>query len=138
MSTVGADQRHGEMVREINQVSDEVDKIERRLMEMGKGSRERSASSKKSESAPEGMPKGETEKENADGQMASYAGTLMKNVDKGGGGVRDPALQKAIEESAKALIEQREKAQQEKEMGEAIYQSMIELSKKETEEENVV
>ena len=52
-----------------------------------------------------------------------------------GSGSRDPALQKAIEEPAKALIEQREKAQQEKEMGEAIYQSMIELSKKEKEME---
>ena len=58
----------------------------------------------------------------------------MKNVDEGSGS-RDPALQKAIEESAKALIEQREKAQQEKEMGEAIYQSIVELSKKETEKE---
>ena len=58
--------------------------------------------------------------------MASYAGTLMKNVDDGSGS-RDPILQKAIEESTKALrveIEKREKAQQEKEMGGAIYQSM--------------
>ena len=58
----------------------------------------------------------------------------MKNVEKGEGS-RDPALQKAIDESARALIEQREKAQQEKEMGEAIFQSMIELSKKEKEKE---
>ena len=78
------------------------------------------------------MPKGETEKGDAGGQVASYAGTLMKNVDEGSGS-RDPALQKAIEEFAKALIEQREKVQQEKEIGEAIYQSMIELSKKEKE-----
>ena len=86
---------------------------------MGKGSRERSDSSKESESAPEGMPKEETEKGDAGGQVASYAGTLMKNVDERSGS-RDPALQKAIEESAKALraeLEKREKAQQEKEMG---------------------
>ena len=79
------------------------------------------------------MPKGETEKGDAGGQVASYAGTLMKNVEKGSGS-RDPALQKSIEESAKALraeIEKREKAQKEKEMGKAIYQSIIELSKKE-------
>ena len=107
-------------------------------MKMGKGSHERSDSSNKSESAPEGMPKGETDKKgDAGGQVASYAGTLMENVEKGSGS-RDPTLQKAIDESAKARraeIEKREKAQQEKEMGEAIYQSMIELSKKDTEKE---
>ena len=61
------------------------------------------------------------------------AGTSTKNADEGDGS-RGHILQKAIEESAKALrveIEKREKAQQEKEMGEAIvitiYQSMIEL-----------
>ena len=56
---------------EINQATLEVGKIESRLVEMGKGSRERSGSSKKSESAPEGMPKGETEKGDAGGQVAS-------------------------------------------------------------------
>ena len=137
MSTVDADPKHEKVMNGINQVSLEVGKIESRLIEMGKGSRERSDSSKESESAQEGMPKGETEKGDAGGQVASYAGTLMKNVDDGSGS-RDPILQKAIEESTKALrveIEKREKAQQEKEMGEAIYQSMIELSKKETEKE---
>ena len=134
MSTVGADPKHEKVMDEINQVSLEVGKIESRLMEMGKESREHSNSSKESESAPKGMPQGETEKGDAGGQVASYAGTLMKNVDEGSGS-RDPAPQKAIEESAKALTEQREKAQQEREMGEAIYQSMIELSKKEKEKE---
>ena len=46
-------------------------------------------------------------------------------------GSQDPTLQKAIEESAKALIEQHQKAKQDKEMGEAIYESIIELSKNE-------
>ena len=65
--------------------------------------------------------------------------TLIKNVEKGSGS-RDPTLQKAIEESAKALraeIEKREKAQKDKEMGEAIYQSIIELSKKEETEKEM-
>ena len=51
------------------------------------------------------MPKGKTEKGAAsteEGQVASYAGTLMKNGDEGSGS-RDPALQKAIEEPVKAL-----------------------------------
>ena len=115
---------HEKVMNEINQVSLEVGKIESRLMEMGKGSRERSGSSKESESAPEGMPKGETEKGDAGGQVASCAGNLMKNVDEGSGS-RHPAPQKAIEESAKSLraeIEKRKNAQQEKEMGEAFYQ----------------
>ena len=81
------------------------------------------------------MPKGETENEDVEKKsVASYACTLMKSVEKESGS-RDPILQKAIEESAKALIEQRDKAQQEKEIGEAIYQSIVELSKKETEKE---
>ena len=70
-------------------------KIESRLMDMGKGPRERSDSSEESDSAPEGMPKGETEKGDAGGQVASYAGALMENVAEGSGS-RDPALQKAI------------------------------------------
>ena len=52
-------------------------------MEMSKGPRERNGSSKESKSAPEGMPKGETEKGDAGGQVASYAGTFMKNAEKG-------------------------------------------------------
>ena len=51
MSAVGADPKHEKVMDEINQVSLEVGTIESRLMEMGKGSRERSDSSK-SESAP--------------------------------------------------------------------------------------
>ena len=132
MSTVGADPKHEKVLEEINQVTLEVAKIESRLGEMGKGSPKRSDSPEESESASKEMPKGETQEVDAGGQVASYAGTLMKNVEKGEGS-RDPALQKAIDESARALIEQREKAQQEKEMGEAIFQSMIELSKKEKE-----
>ena len=57
MSTVGADPKHEKVMNEINQVSLEVGKIESRLVEMGKGSRERSDSSKKSESAPKGCPR---------------------------------------------------------------------------------
>ena len=108
MSTVDNDPRQEKVMNEINQVSLEVGKIESRLMEMGKGSRERSESSKESKSAPEGVPKGETVKGDAGGQTASYAGTLMENVEKGSGS-RDPTLQKAIEESAKALQAELEK-----------------------------
>ena len=121
MPTVGADPKNEKVMDEINQVTLEVGKIESRLMEMGKGSQVSSDSSEESESAPEGMPKEYTENEDVGDQVTSYAGTLMKNVKKEGWS-RDPILQKAIEESAKALIEQREKAQQEKEMREAIYQ----------------
>ena len=77
MSTVGADPKHEKVMDEINQVTLEVAKIESRLMDMGKGSQERSDSSEESKSAPEGMPKGETEKGDAGGQVASYAGTLI-------------------------------------------------------------
>ena len=89
MSAVGADPKHEKVMDEINEVTLEVAKIESRLMDMGKGSQERSDSSEESKRAPEGMPKGEAEKEDAGGQVASYAGTLMKNVDEGSGS-RDP------------------------------------------------
>ena len=105
MSTVDSDPRQEKVMDEINQVSLEVGKIESRLLEMGKGFRERSEGSSESKSAPEGMPKGETEKaEKGDvgGQKASYAGVLTKSVDKRIRS-RDPTLQKAIGESAKAL-----------------------------------
>ena len=54
-----------------------------------------------------------------------------------GVGVETPPSKRQSEsaKAPRAEIEKREKAQQEKEMGEAIYQSMIELSKKETEKE---
>ena len=135
MSAVGADPTHEKVLDEINQVTLEVAKTESRLVDMGKGSQNRSDNSEESKSASGGVPKGETKEGDAGGQVASYAGTLMQNVEMGNGS-RDPALQKkAIEGSARALIEQREKAQQKKEMGEAIYQSKIELSKKEKEKE---
>jgi hypothetical protein len=89
MSTVGADPKHEKVLDEINQVTLEVAKIESRLVDMGKGSQYRNGSAEESKSASVGMPKGETKEGDAGGQVASYAGTLMKNVEKGSGS-RDP------------------------------------------------
>ena len=77
-------------------------KIESRLLEMGRGSCERSEGLSESKVAPKVIPEGETEKGDAGGQKASCAGTFIKSADKGMGS-RGPALQKAIEESAKTL-----------------------------------
>ena len=135
MATVGADLKNEKVMNEINQVTLEVGKIESKLQEMGMGSRGSNDSSKKSKSEPEGMPKGETKSEDAEKkQEVSYASTLMKSVKKEDGS-RDPSFQKAIEESAIARMVQREKekAQQQEEIGEAIYQSIVELSKEEIE-----
>ena len=92
MSTVGADPKHEKVLDEINQVTLEVAKIESRLVDMGKGSQKRSDSSEESESASEEMPKEETQEGDAGGQVASYAGTLMKNVEKGNGSRGVPSL----------------------------------------------
>ena len=94
MSTVGADPKHEKVLEEINQVTLEVAKIQSRLEDMGKGSRKRSDSSEESESASEGMPEEETQEGDAGGQVASYAGTFMNNIEKGRGS-RDPTLHQA-------------------------------------------
>jgi hypothetical protein len=134
MAKVGEDLSDQKVIDEIDQVTLEVGKIESKLQEMGMGSRGSNDSSKKSKSEPEGMPKGETKSEDAEKkQVVSYASTLMKSVKKEDGS-RDPSFQKAIEESAKALMEQREKEKQQEEIGEAIYQSIVELSKEEIED----
>ena len=129
LTTAGADPAE-KLWEEIDQVQLEVGKIESRLEDMGEESQERNDSSNKSESAPEGEPKGKNEQGDAGVQVTSYAGALMKSA-VGGDGSLDPALHKAIEESAKALVEQHQKAKQDKEMGEAILESIIELSKNE-------
>ena len=78
MSTVGADPKHEKVMDEINQVALEVAKIESRLMDMGKGSQERSDSSERREQERTG---GDAQGRDREGRRGCPSGLVRGHLD---------------------------------------------------------